>query len=406
MPTNMTLVLADYRNGLSIEQIKVKYNLSDAELKTLNENIRKELGVNNSEQMPGSKEITLEDGTKVSAYLINTVRQPKGGFINVYSTQDYKNYYQYTDEDGNQQKITDSYNYLAACGDNIEAAWNQLQEGKYLKSLVTLLGGPENPRLSITGYAPGVTFTKGPSTIKTIKNFIEQLKKAKNFTQFKEIVMNIIKGSRSTANPNTAVKSRAISKTPLINNQVETTVAKLTKDGFNITNVKGALKATRTKFGKTTTHYINPKNGKIVKTVRDGNTGTLVTKAQKDGSYIHEYTCGRGGESVVVKYMGYSADGVPITTTTQSVEIIKTNLQTGKSVTTVLNNEQVARGLSYSQRYNDAIASSEFVKGMSLSPGATSMPSQDYNAISFLTPEGSLSSWGTPVIDEILFVCH
>lgn len=412
-------IIAEYNQGATPAELKAQYNLNDDDLgkiKELNAQITQELVGDNTEQ-PSLEEqtLTLDNGTKVSAIKVNTVNQPKGGFINVYLAQGGKEYYQYTDENGNQQKVTESWDYLSATADNIQVAWNKLQDGHPIESLMTLLQGAENPYEMQTGYAPAVGLAgNGGGFLKSMKDFGKWLKKLKNiksFKQFKSFAMNLFKGTKTTVAHSveqvTKTEATGSVTAKTINDALETTLTELSNQGFNFTNVKGAIKATRTKWGNTTTSFINPKNGQIVKTVQQGNSGHLVTQAQKGGSYIHEYTCGGGGSSAVIRYSGYSAEGVPLATAQQSIEIIETNLRTGKSITRTLNHEQISKGLSYSERFNEATLKATQKYGMNMQQAsAASMPMQDSQAISFLTPRNCTSSWGTPDFNDLLFVCQ
>lgn len=198
---DLNAVLAEY-NGTNLQQLIKKYNLKNddiAKLRQLNAKIDKELGVKDGAQpLPNSTEITLDDGTKVLAAQVRTVNQPKGGKVNVYMDQDGKHYYQYVDANGKQQKITKTWDYFSATGDNMEVAWNKLQDGHPWDALMTLMEGAEDPRELNAGIAPAVGFAKGGGFIKSMKDigkWLKQLKNIKSFEQFKSFAMSLIKST-------------------------------------------------------------------------------------------------------------------------------------------------------------------------------------------------------------------
>ncbi len=390
------LNLAKYQQETGAKELASEFNHNNddvSKLKELNSQIKKELLREDSNPL---KEITLDDGTKVLALCIRTVNQPMGGFINVFVTEDYKQYYQYTDKDGHQEKITNSWNYVEATGENLKVAWDTLKDGHPWDAFMIFARGAEDPRGMIAGTAPAVAIGK-VSTLTSLKNLWNSCK-----TLFKG------KGSVKAIN----VLNPTASNNPLnISKAAENTIAKLSKEGFECTNVKGAIKATKTHWGKRTTSFINPNNGQMVKTVKQYNGATLITTAQKDGTYIHEYKCyttwyGKPESSIVIKYSGYSEEGMALSSAKQSIEIIETNLATGKASTTILNNEQIANGLTYTERYINAVGNA--TKGLPMENAASvaSIPSQDWGAISFLKPTSNIFNYSTPVIRDILFVCH
>lgn len=213
---DLNALASKYRSGeVTLEQLKSQYKLSTSDIekiKQINAKIDKELGVKNEHQpLPGSTEITLDDGTKVLAAKIRTVNQPKGGFVNVYMAQDGKQYYQYTDANGNQQKVTKDWDYVSATGNNIVVAWNKMQDGHPWDALMTLMEGAEDPRELTTGDAPAVGFAKGGGIIKSMKDFgkwLKELKNIKSFEQFKSFAMSFIQKMKPKKVANNATKQQ------------------------------------------------------------------------------------------------------------------------------------------------------------------------------------------------------
>ena len=205
---DLNMVLAQYKNGVPLNELINKYNLNKTEiekLKKLTAEIQKELGaVDFSSSVKkilnidakNIKTLKLDDGTEVIAAKISTVKQPKGGFVNKFYSKDGQYYYQYTDANGKQQKVTKYWNYAQATNDNIEVAWNKLKDGHPIDALITLLSGAEDPRNLNTGVAPGAGFAKGAGGfLKSMKDFGSWLKKLKNvrsFEQFKGFAMSFI----------------------------------------------------------------------------------------------------------------------------------------------------------------------------------------------------------------------
>ena len=193
MTQDIKIIISEYNKGLSIKQLAFKYKMSEQEL---SEAIQKELFSEKTKTIYPKKTLKLADGTEISAYLIKTVNQPKGGTVSSYITDDGKKYYQYLDANGKQTKITNSWDGFQAAMDNIEVAWQKFQNKEYWSAIVTLLEGAEDPCGSVYGEAPAVGFAKGTNLIKSIKNswqYIKQLKKAKTFQQFKQVITNILR---------------------------------------------------------------------------------------------------------------------------------------------------------------------------------------------------------------------
>ena len=184
-----------YRSGeVTLEQLKLQYKLSTSDIekiKQINAKIDKELCVkDNSQPLPGSTEITLDDGTKVLAAKIRTVNQPKGGFVNVYMAQDGKQYYQYTDANGKQQKISTSWNYLGATLDNFTSSIGKMADGHPIDGLVQMFSGAEDPRCLSIGEAPAAGFAKGTG-------WLSKLKDVKSWSQLKNTAMNLISPNKN-----------------------------------------------------------------------------------------------------------------------------------------------------------------------------------------------------------------
>ena len=195
----LSQIMNDYRQGMSIEQLKKKYDLKEKDIKNLNLAIQKELCSNtnkDSEPFPGSTTLVLSDGTKVNAVKITTANQPKGGTVSLYITSDGKRYYQYVDENGKQTKITTSWDYMSATMDNIDVAWNKAKDGHYIDALVILFSGVEEPTGFTTGAAPAAGFAKGTAFLNTIKDcwkYIKQLKNIKTLDKFKSFALNFLR---------------------------------------------------------------------------------------------------------------------------------------------------------------------------------------------------------------------
>ena len=188
--TDLNALARKYRSGeVTLEQLKSQYKLSTSDIekiKQINAKIDKELCVkDNSQPLPGSTEITLDDGTKVLAAKIRTVNQPKGGFVNVYMAQDGKQYYQYTDANGKQQKISTSWNYLGATLDNFTSSIGKMVDGHPIDGLVQMFSGAEDPRCLSIGEAPAAGFAKGAG-------WISKLKDVKSLGQLKDAVKSLV----------------------------------------------------------------------------------------------------------------------------------------------------------------------------------------------------------------------
>jgi hypothetical protein len=170
---DLNAVLAEY-NGTNLQQLIKKYNLKNddiVKLRQLNAKIDKELGVKDGAQpLPDSKEITLDDGTKVLAAQVRTVNQPKGGKVNVYMAQDGKQYYQYVDANGKQQKITKTWNSFGATWENFTSSVGKIADGHLIDGVVQMFSGAEDPRGLITGEAPTVGFAKGSGLLSKLKD--------------------------------------------------------------------------------------------------------------------------------------------------------------------------------------------------------------------------------------------
>ena len=182
------------------------------------------------------------------------------------------------------------------------------------------------------------------------------------------------------------------------------TVQELSQNGYTeFSEVKGAIKAVQTKFGKKSISYINPQNGTIVKTVRQGHSSQVVAKLQKDGSYIHEATCNSFPGETTVKYKGYSLEGEPLPSSQKSMEITIFDGNTGKTTTYLLDEAAINRGLAQGRRFKDRLSS---FNGDKVVQYATGIPTQDTAAMNFLSPKGNLSTWGTPDIYDIKHICQ
>ena len=200
--TNINAVLSEYNSGVSIYSLIDKYNLSGddlSKLKELNAKIAEELGVNEEEQpLPGSTELVLDDGTTILARKIREVNQPKGGTVSLYLDQNGKKYYQYVDENGTQQKVSEAWDYLEATCDNIEVAWKKMMDGHPIDAAMVLMEGAESPDMLTTGIAPIVGLDKGAWIFK-FKDLFSKLKNVKNFEQFKAVVMSLMQDSKAVA---------------------------------------------------------------------------------------------------------------------------------------------------------------------------------------------------------------
>ena len=61
---DFNLIMADFKKGMSINQLKTKYKLNDTDLKMLNTKIQQALLGGDKVQ---TAKITLDDGTKITA---------------------------------------------------------------------------------------------------------------------------------------------------------------------------------------------------------------------------------------------------------------------------------------------------------------------------------------------------
>lgn len=263
---DFNLIMADFKKGMSIHQLKTKYKLNDTDLKMLNAKIQQALLGGDKVQ---TAKITLDDGTKVTAAKISTVKQPKGGYVNLYITQDGKRYYQYMDANGKEQKITKTWDYFGATGDNIEVAWNKLKDGHPLDALKILMDGAEDPRGYTTGITPSAGLWKGG-------NFLKSLKDVKTFKQFKEIATNFLQTLKPAKQMKLKGKLpdgidlnmyRAIGKRDVI--------AKAFRFGNAAERHQKVINAENTtkivaNLSKTLGHSIDPKDLKVV-SLADGN---------------------------------------------------------------------------------------------------------------------------------------
>lgn len=264
---DFNLIMADYKKGMSVNQLKTKYKLNDTDLKMLNTKIQQAL-LDKGNVLQTVK-ITLDDGTKITALKVRTVRQPKGGYVNFCMTQDGKQYYQYVDTNGKEQKITKAWDYFSATGDNIEVAWNKLKDGHPLDALKILMDGAEDPRGYITGIAPSNGLWKGG-------NFLKSLKDVKTFKQFKEIVTNFLK----TLKPAKQMKLKGKLPDGIDLNMYRTmgkrdVIAKAFRFGNaaerhqKVINTENTTKIVAN-LSKTLGHSIDPKDLKVV-SLADGN---------------------------------------------------------------------------------------------------------------------------------------
>ena len=209
---NLKQIIAEYQTGITVKQLASKYNLKEAEL---NKAIQKELCSKDKQPLPNSIELTLENGTKILASPVKTVKQPKGGTVTLYITEDGKEYYQYIDSNGKQTKVTDYWDSFSAAMDNLEVAWQKLQNKDYWSAITTLLKGAEDPAEGlgpICGEAPAVGLAKGAGIIKGVKNlwkFIKEMKNIKTFAKFKSFAVNLLRqlGIREKLNPNSFGKN-------------------------------------------------------------------------------------------------------------------------------------------------------------------------------------------------------
>ena len=207
---NLSLIIADYKKGLSVKQLASKYEKSEAELTKA---IQKEFY--SSSQAQNISEVYLNDGTKIQVTCIKTVKQPKGGCVNVLMAKNGQKYYQYLDADGFQTEITTTWNGFRAAMDNLEVAWEKVQNKNYWEALKILFEGAEDPTEGngmICGEAPNVGFARGAGLIKGVKSlwkYTKELKNIKTFAKFKSFAVNLLRqfGIREKLNPNTFGKN-------------------------------------------------------------------------------------------------------------------------------------------------------------------------------------------------------
>lgn len=206
---NLKQIIAEYKKGITVKQLASKFNVNEAEI---NMAIQEELCGEQKQLTANITELILDDGTKVLATPVKTVKQPKGGTVVAYITKDGKKYYQYLDSNGKQTKVSNCWDSFSAAMDNLELAWQKLQNKEYWSAITTLLEGAEDPTGNIYGEAPAVGFAKGSGIIKCAKNlwkYIKDLKNIKTFAKFKTFVVNLLKqfGISEKLNPNSFGKN-------------------------------------------------------------------------------------------------------------------------------------------------------------------------------------------------------
>ena len=184
MPTNLDAAIAEYSKGnISADSLRVKYNLNDqdfAKIKEFDAKFAQAFGIeDNSTQLPDSREITLDNGTKVLVTEINTATQANGGVVTMYMDSEGNEYYQYKDKNGESQKIMRCFDPLGVFGDNLSAALDKCKDGQIWEGIKTAFSGAENPNPFImSGIAPCPSTEGG-----TLLQWLSKLVKGKNAVQ-------------------------------------------------------------------------------------------------------------------------------------------------------------------------------------------------------------------------------